>query len=224
MVLGQADFDSNTETCDSQGLVYPYDVYVIDNKLIIADSRNNRVLIWDGIPTSSGAPADMVLGQPSMNSCDPAVSVGPSTMYASSGIWSDGTKLVVSDAKNNRVLIWNAFPSEDSDPADIVLGQSNMQTNASGVCASCLSTSVSVFSNGNQLFVADTFNQRVLIWDDIPTMNAEPADRVLGQENFTSNLGGSGAAQFYPYGVFGYQGKLLVSDLVNSRVQIFQAP
>ena len=51
---------------------------------------------------------------------------GPSasTLYLSEdSIDADGSSICISDAYNNRVLIWNSWPTENAQPADIVLGQ-----------------------------------------------------------------------------------------------------
>ncbi|MEO7523220.1 MAG: hypothetical protein ABIT58_03960 [Ferruginibacter sp.] len=34
------------------------------------------------------------------------------TLLYPSGVWSDGIKLIVADAWNHRVLIWNSFPKK----------------------------------------------------------------------------------------------------------------
>jgi len=33
---------------------------------MVADTQNNRVLIWNSIPTQNNQPADLVLGQPNL--------------------------------------------------------------------------------------------------------------------------------------------------------------
>jgi hypothetical protein len=43
-----------------------------------------------------------------------------------------------------------------------------------------------VASDGSILAVADTSNNRILIWKSIPTTFGQPADIVLGQKDFTS--------------------------------------
>jgi hypothetical protein len=52
---------------------------------------------------------------------------------------------------------------------------------------------VGVYTDGNKLFVADILNQRVLIFNSIPTSNGASADVVVGQPNFTSNSSGTTA-------------------------------
>ncbi len=72
VVVGQQDF---THTTSNQGgsvaqnaLRNPWAVTSDGEKLIIAEYSNNRVLIYNNIPTANNAPADVVIGQPDFNS------------------------------------------------------------------------------------------------------------------------------------------------------------
>ena len=42
----------------------PRGVFLDDEWLVVADSGNHRILLWHGLPTSDGQPADVVLCQP----------------------------------------------------------------------------------------------------------------------------------------------------------------
>jgi len=42
----------------------PQGVWIQNGKLYVADTQNNRVLIYNSIPTANGAAADVVLGAP----------------------------------------------------------------------------------------------------------------------------------------------------------------
>ncbi len=44
----------------------PQGVWIQNGQLFIADTQNDRVLIYNKIPTTNGAAADIVLGQPNM--------------------------------------------------------------------------------------------------------------------------------------------------------------
>ena len=46
----------------------PRGVWLDDERFIVCDSGNHRVLIWNGVPTTDEAPADIVLGQPDFDS------------------------------------------------------------------------------------------------------------------------------------------------------------
>ncbi len=136
LVVGQPGFGSSSSACTATGLNEPESIFTVNGKLIVADSNNNRVLIYNSIPTSNGATPDIVLGQSSLTSCYTNAGAGSDSTNATaatldypSDVWSDGTRLIVADRDNNRVLIWNTFPTSDSQPADVVVGQSTMTGN-----------------------------------------------------------------------------------------------
>ena len=82
---------------------------VAGGKLIVADSANHRVLVWNAIPSVSGAPADAVLGQPDFASH--VAGAGLAQMNAPSGVAVLDGNLVVSDAGNGRLLVFQGIPS-----------------------------------------------------------------------------------------------------------------
>jgi hypothetical protein len=104
---------------------------------------------------------------------------GPLLFNHPGGIASDGTHLLLADRNNNRVLIWNQLP-EGNVPPNLVLGQKNFTTNNPGSGLDQLNWPVSVATDGQRVLVADTYNDRILIWNSFPTQNGEPADLVLG--------------------------------------------
>lgn len=92
---------------------------------------------------------------------------------------SDGTRLLLSDGNNNRVLIWHRLPATNTPP-DLVLGQPDFDSNNPGTGLSQMNWpgQVSVSRDG-RVVVADTYNERLLVWNRFPTRNAEPADLAL---------------------------------------------
>ena len=144
----------------------------------------------------------------------------------------DGSKLFLADPNNHRVIIFDAVPTSSFQTADLVLGQKDFSVNVQnfqGPSSSSLSSPRAVHSDGTSLYVCDTLNHRVLIWDTIPTTNNQPADHVLGQMNFTANLanrGGSIAANTLntPEGVYSGASRLFVSDTFNNRTLVWDLP
>ncbi|WP_455200283.1 hypothetical protein [Kaarinaea lacus] len=194
-VVGQLDFTSAASGCSSSTLSGPGSVFVAGDKLVVADNVNQRVLIWNAIPTADGAAADIVIGQQNFDNCLPNDSDGDgvtdlptaSTLSNPGGIWTDGVRLLVADTGNHRVLLWNSFPTSNGQAADVVLGQTDMTMATAELSQSGLDSPKSVTSNGNQVVVADSGNVRVLVWNTIPASNKPDADRVIGQADFTSN-------------------------------------
>jgi hypothetical protein len=234
VVVGQSGFGSSSGSCTDTGLNNTQTSFAVNGKLLVADTPNHRVLIWNSIPTAHGAPADLVLGQDAFDECSPndlnlngiADDSGfpdAYTLYDPGAVWSDGTRVLVADATNNRVLIWNAFPTVSAAPADIVLGQSDSMSHTALTTQSGLKGPGNVTSNGIQIFVADANNNRVMVWNAFPDSDGAPADVVLGQPDFTSNASGTSVNTMnLPFGVQAAGTRLIVSDTLNNRVLIYQ--
>ena len=235
VVVGEPDFATTTGGCGPATLMVPEGAFVYGNKLIIGDTGNDRVLIYNSIPTSPGASPDLVLGQDSLTTCaaDDDAQTGSSTTTPTArtlrgpiGVWTEGTRLVVADGGNGRVLIWDTFPDHDFQPADVVVGQANRTSaNTSSVSDSTMNEAYYVASNGTQLFASDSGNNRVLVWDAFPTQNGAPATTVLGQQDFTSHAGvfpPTASTLANPSGLLLTGNELLVADTSTSRVVVFR--
>jgi hypothetical protein len=242
LVLGQPDFDpaSTTAGCARTSLSFPEDVFLGRGKLLVADSANNRVLVWNTLPTTNGAPADLVLGQSSFDTCVANDADGDgtrdstsaaSTLWNPTGVWTDGTRLAVTDSYNNRVLLWNQFPTRSGQPADVVLGQPDFTSRAPNLSATGMNTPYTLASTGLQLFVTDSQNHRVLVWNTFPTANGAQADRVLGQPDFThaspydppTGTAPSERSLNQPGGVLLAWPHVVVSDYGNNRLLVFES-
>jgi len=226
-------------------------LFVVDSNLHgLLSPNNNRILIYTDIsqyvyaptaeiPQGSGCPVcigngsagqpSLVLGQP-----DFTTATNPYTSQFGfrnpTNVASDGKILVVSDTDNNRVLIWKTIPTTIDQPADIVLGQADFTTSAIGLTSSALRGPQGVWVQGEKVFVADTDNSRVLIWNSIPTSNNQPANVVLGEPNFTtsppattSTLPATASNLFNPVSVTSDGQRLYVTDLGNNRVLIWNS-
>ena len=251
IVIGQLDDVSNVAPNCNDNSFEPQSAIIADGKLWVVDGPRNRVLVFNTLPTATGTPsADFVLGQLNLTSCSPAS--GESRLNAPSAIWSDGSTLIVVDTGNNRVLVWNDMPTTSAEPADVVIGQINFtfhginQVDDTGnktiPSAATLRledgplkfSGLDVSSDG-QLCIADTGNNRVLLWDEIPTSLGEEADTVLGQDDFDryvnwddnqdgANDGVASARTFsYPTGcLFDDDDNLVIADYGTSRYLVFE--
>lgn len=131
----------------------------------------------------SGQDADIVLG-----ALSDFGKASPTLFNLAGKIATDGNRLLLTDGENNRVLIWNSIPTENNQPPDLVIGQEDLYSNESGSAADKLEWPVDVATDGQHLLVADAWNNRVLIWNEFPTENGEPADLVLGVPDFETNV------------------------------------
>lgn len=232
-------FDS-VRDCGPKGMNGPQGVHLTSSgHLIVADSGNHRVLIWtpDQVLQAGELPEPkVVLGQENKGTC--AVNAGGGTeslseftMNEPSSVWSDGTRLLVADTGNNRILIWDSIPTDDFQPADHVLGQADFDDNLPnrGQGASeitlCSPRSVDVNEFG-QLAVADSCNHRVLVWNAIPSEGSVPANHVIGQSTFTGNdppTAPTARNLKFPSGARFHNRNLIVVDREHSRVLVFPA-
>lgn len=216
VVLGQENFTTIKRiTTDNRSFRGPQGVWIVGGRLFVADTQNHRVMVWNSVPTSNHAAADLVLGQPNFTTA-PEVDLTKATVDARAdsllnpvSVTSDGTRLYVSDLGHNRVLIWNSIPTRTAQPADVVIGQPDFTSAVANnttkmcapngkdddgkdtyprVCAGTLDFPRYALSDGTRLFIADGGNDRVLVYHTIPTQNGQAADAVLGQFSADTNL------------------------------------
>lgn len=195
LVLGQSDFTHCDENDDDQDgvadatptartLQTPRGVWSDGDRLVVADRRNNRVLIWNSFPAVNFQPADIVLGQGDFTHSerndddqDGSADSEPSgrTFNLPGSIDSNGVQLAVSDQINHRVLIWNRFPTSSFEPADLVLGQGDFNhdwyndddqvgANDGAPTARTLKSPAGVQFTEGGLLVTDSANHRVLFY------------------------------------------------------------
>jgi hypothetical protein len=167
VVIGQPDFTSNGAGTTQTSLGEPEGLWSDGTKLAVADFDNNRVLIWNTIPTTNGAPADVVVGQPDFTSFDSPNPLTAQSLDQPGDVASDGTRLFVEDSRNNRILVYNTFPTSNNPAADIVLGQPDLTHNNAGNAgptAQTLSFPFGMSLVGKQLIVDDNGNSRFLIF------------------------------------------------------------
>jgi hypothetical protein len=174
VVLGQGDFNAVSPDrggdISARGLDGPTAVLAGAGRLFVADTGNHRVLVWKGVPASSGREADGVLGQIDFESAVPGLP-GDSSLIAPAGLGLDpgGEILAVSDTGHDRVLLFEEFDGEKSSQraAEGVLGQSSLvavDEDPSPVSAGTLEGPRGVFWNGYEIYVADTGNGRVNVF------------------------------------------------------------
>jgi len=227
IVLGQANFTASTPHLTQTGFNTPLRVMTGGGRLFVLDTLNDRCLIWNTIPTTNNAPADVVVGQ--ANFTISGASVSQTSFGTPRALWTDGTRLMIGESDGDRVLIWNSIPTSNGDPADLVVGAPDFDT------PGALFDPWGIASDGRSLFVADGFNARVLIYDTIPTTNGGAPTGVLGQSNFTNiasndddqngvedatptrrTMGG-------PTSVAILGTRLIVADQTNYRYMVFQS-
>jgi uncharacterized protein (TIGR03437 family) len=164
--------------------------------LAVADTLNNRVLIWNTLPTAMNQSPDVVIGQPGFTTNSFPPTPAATSLRGPQGVWIQNGQLFIADTMDDRILIFNSIPTANGAAADLVLGQPNLTTwvqvdisqQNTNAAANNMLTPVSVTSDGTRLFVADLGYNRVLIWNTIPTTTQQPADVEIGQPGFTTGI------------------------------------
>jgi len=160
----------------------------------------------------TGQKADLMLSGVDFNN------TGGSLLFNHPGnIASDGTHLLLADRNNNRILIWNRLPEGNVAP-DLVLGQKNFTSNDPGDGLDRLNWPVGVATDGKHVLVADTYNDRILIWNNFPTKNGQPADFVLASTaKIVEQRGNIG----WPWGIWTNGEKVVVTSTGAGQVLIW---
>ncbi len=202
--------------------------------LYIADTGNNRILGFaDARRFKYGDTADLVIGQVSLTrnlynspTNDPGTPTATGLSLPASIVTDSNGDLWVADTGNGRIL---RFPRPfdhlgENQAADLVLGQPDFQTKATGeVTRSSLyrPSSLALTMDGN-IVVADLAQSRVLLFT-APFYSGAPATLVLGQADDVSAGAGTSEAQMnLPLGVsIDTDDRLYVSDTGNNRILIF---
>lgn len=234
-VIGQPDFDSvepnqGLATAGPQTLYWPYGMGVVDGTFWVADTGNRRVLGWHDDPL--GDRPDVLLGQPDLTQRDEnrGRDPGADTFRWPHDIAGTGEVLLVADAGNHRVLGWSPIPDGDR-PADLVLGQDVMTTATEWPYGPQRATGhrfpYAVSVADGRAVVADTANNRLLVWNRVPDTTQAPPDHVLAQPDFAAN-GENRWDQVaddtlcWPYGVHLAGDRLAVADSGNNRVMLWE--
>ena len=170
--------------------------------------------LWLGAP----APGGLAL---------PAAKASMAWMYSPRGVFRGDRHVVVADSGNHRVLIWHGIPDHDEQPADVVLGQPDGDTEGHAASGrgpeKGMHLPTGVLIHDGRLVVADAWHHRILVWDTVPESNDVAPDLILGQTDASSVLENRGghctASTFYwPFGIGMVGSSFWVADTGNRRV------
>lgn len=138
LVLGQKNFITNNPGKGLDEMNWPVSVSAAGGKVVVTDTDNNRILIWNSFPTQNGQRADLTIQSAGENAERKRNITWPW------GVWTDGKKLAVTSTKTGLVLLWNSFPNQNDQPADIYLTGGGR-----------IGTPRTITSDGNHLIVGD---------------------------------------------------------------------
>lgn len=255
LIIGQDSFTRQDPVPSRNVLGAAQGVALAGETLLVADGNrigalpvSNRILIYNNLssfipepetmlpqdgpcPVCVGLP-DVVLGQPDFDSIAESDLPEVPGLNNPSAVHSDGVRVAVADTNNNRVLLWNSIPVISGTEPDVVLGQDDFTGSAPETSASAMRGPQGVWLDMGRLFVADTQNSRILVWNSIPTSNGQAPDLVLGQPDFDTRHEADLTKGVYdpdaqrmldPVSVTVSGGRMFVSDLGFNRVMVFRS-
>lgn len=234
VVIGQDDVDSVEPNRGREpgldSLYWPFGFGLVAGIFWVADTGNRRVLGWsDGLP-DDGRPADILLGQAEPTAReDNGGGLGGATFRWPHAVTGDERTLYIADAGDHRVL---GFSPPGSPTAGLVLGQESAEVSDEfknrPQGPHRLRFPYAVVSDTSRLVVADTSNNRILLWHDLPRSGAGvPADTVLAQPDLDANGENRWDAVAddslcWPYGLSLAGDLLAVADSGNNRVMFWE--
>ena len=258
--LGQPDFvhnapnsvDAQTLSPGSTRVGIAVDTSATPNHLYVVDTQNNRVLGFGSVAALvNGAAADLVIGQGDFFSALPNYGSGLNNASSSSlsgprGVAVDSAgNVYVADTNDSRVLVFaNPFAIKASTgqstgfAAEAAIGQvGDFNSNACNIGGGafpsadtlCLPEDVALDHQDN-LYVADTGNNRVLEYNAPITNGTFGANRVFGQlgsfiTSVANNGGVSKDSLKFPTGVaIDKFDNLYIADFSNNRVLEYNSP
>lgn len=175
LVLGQHDFVTRDENAGDAagpvGMRWPHGVTLRDGQVLVADAGNNRVMGWRSLPTAPGQPCDFVIGQQDAQHVDHnrgGYYPTASTLNMPYGAALFDGRLVVADTANSRLLGFDDVSGDDPE-ATALCGQERFVDKGDNRWAMASRDSLcwpyGVAAAGGTLVIADSGNNRVLLWE-----------------------------------------------------------
>ncbi len=250
-VIGQTDFTSGLpnkglSSPTAGSLNAPTGLLFVNNQLYVADTGNNRVLVFSVVGTIiNGTNAFAVLGQSTFTFATAAAT--QSGMRSPQGLAYNlrFRFLMVADTGNNRIMLFNAQALQNGANANYVWGQSSFTASIPGTTDRRYNQPTALFYDEDRelLFITDTGNHRVLIlllFDRaagrpllgvVGGVSLRPASYVLGQSDFNSGQPNMGQGSPTPTGLNApkdiqydkVRRRVFVSDSGNHRIVGFDA-
>jgi hypothetical protein len=177
LVLGQRDFITRDENGGGEdigmGMRWPHAVVAADEGCFVADAGMSRVMAWRRMPGSNGLACDFVLGQSAFSGSDHnrgAHNPTDATMNMPYGMTQRGGELLVADTANSRLLGFQRAALGMGAPASLLAGQlsfGDKGDNRWGLPArDSLCWPYAIAACEDVLVIADSGNNRVLLWSD----------------------------------------------------------
>lgn len=178
LVLGQDDFVTRDENAGrspaAAGMRWPHAIAVADGRLFVADAGNNRIMIWETTPTANGAPCTLVLGQQNFTGVDHNMAAYYPTAAALNmpyGLAVLDGMLAIADTANSRIVAHKLDELAMAASASRIAGQPTFHDKGDNrwlaPSGDSLCWPYGLAACGSTLVVADSGNNRVLLWEAV---------------------------------------------------------
>ena len=194
LAIPQADLVSSvsaTSQTSLTGLASPTGVtFDSAGNMLVADQFHRVVVYSPGATFNSSAA--LLLGIAPASATTPINNTGMGTALA---VYATATNVFVSDAGNNRVLVYPPITTltisgtQVSPPATAVIGQALFTTGAANggnpeASSTTLNVPIDIAASSTELFITDSGNNRVLVFPLNSSGPSTTASRVIGQLDF----------------------------------------
>ena len=159
----------------------------------------------DTLPGMSGGPANRAPGQSNGTTAGPNTGgISLSSLSGPTSVYTDGTRIAVTDTENHRVLLWNSWPQANGQPAIWCWVSRMVRTWSITVLriGHELHLAAGHGESGDGLALVDRTANRVLLFPRLPLSADEPPQLVLGQSDLTTSTGYGGATNATADGLF----------------------
>ncbi|PIU03745.1 hypothetical protein COT44_01560 [Candidatus Shapirobacteria bacterium CG08_land_8_20_14_0_20_39_18] len=171
--------------------------------LAVGDYNAHTMFVWNAFPQKSGQKADFIYQDKNITKVATGVTIVDGKIFA---------------AMDNQIYAWNKSFTNDNERPDFILGEHSRGNRTS---RQALQSPYGLSSDNQHLFVADSNNNRILIYNKIPANSSDLPDVVLGQKDFSTNRFVARNSRNNPRPAT--DGKsLIVGDDYNSLVQIYK--
>lgn len=233
VVVGQPDFSSGNPNVmgishppTAQSLNWPYGVFSDGKSLWVADTGNRRVLYFSDIPTKNYQAADRVIGKPNFEERD---------YNHEDAIWPYSIKIsqkgsmAITDTQYYRVLLWHNWEDGLSQKADVIIGQPDFTSNGQNQYgwfpeAHTMNWCYDTCFYKEGIWVADTGNSRILWHPLLPKENNNPAQDLLGQNDFKTgsenknSIWSTEGSYYWPFSLCIEDQIMAAADTGNHRI------
>ncbi|MFC1707496.1 hypothetical protein ACFL59_11900, partial [Planctomycetota bacterium] len=213
----------------------PAGIHLTENpKVYVANPKYGNLLLFqqEGDDVLKGDVSGVQLTPEVLGGSSEAVSDSSFGSDSPRGVMVLGNNLLVVDGARHRVMVFDGtVTSAQSFQAHAIIGQRDAHSgraNHATVDAFSLLRPAGLATDGDRLFVADSGNARVLVWQRLPEAPNRGADLALGQRDLHSAVTDHPSDPTHkkylsgPEGVAVAGGSLFVADPRSQKILIWQ--